>query len=129
MRGQIGFALQLIKPILDNQAKSFEVTEEATAQYNTWIQDRLSKSVWTECNSYYQIDRQRGSKNVATFPGPVSLFWWLTRTPPWDKFHGVAAEAWEKQQRINQIKGWGGLRVLALVVGYVLVLVMTCLIG
>ena len=121
MQEQIGFALQLTKPILDSQEKSFEVTEVATVDYNTWLQHRLSRSVWTECNSYYQIDRKRGSKNVATFPGPVSLFWWLTRTPLWNKFHGVAAEAWEKQRRINKIKGWGGLTALALVVvlGYI----------
>jgi hypothetical protein len=121
MRRQIGFALQLIKPVLDGQAKSFEVTEEATDEYNAWVQDGLSRSVWTECNSYYQIDGKRGSKNIAMFPGPVSLFWWLTRTPPWNKFHGVAAEAWEKQRRIDKIKKWGGLTVLTLVIvlGYV----------
>lgn len=113
---QIGFALQLIKPVLDSQAKSFEVAEEATEEYNAWVQNRLSRSVWTECNSYYQLDGQKGSKNISMFPGPVSLFWWLSLSPPWNKFHGVAAERWEKQRRINTGKWWSGLGILALVV-------------
>jgi hypothetical protein len=120
---QIGFALQLIKPILDNQAKSFEVTEEATEEYNTWLQGRLSKSVWTACNSYYQVDRQKQTKIIATFPGPVSLFWWLTRTPQWNKFHGVGAEAWKKQLSMNMAKRWS---VLALVVIAVVVNLKRC---
>lgn len=110
--GQIQFALQLVKPILDGQAKSFEIKADETDKYNTWLQDRLSTSVWTACNSYYQAGRQSKSKIIATFPGPVALFWWLTRYPQWEKFHAVGAEAWERQRRINKAKKWASLIVL-----------------
>lgn len=117
---QIGFAIQIIKPILDGQAKSFEVTEEATQRYNAWLQTRLSKSIWTECNSYYQVAGHKQSKVFALFPGPVSLFWWLTRAPSWNEFHGVSDEEWRKQRRLDRIKKWGRLVVLALapIMGY-----------
>ncbi|KAG6867011.1 hypothetical protein C0991_003927 [Blastosporella zonata] len=94
---KIGLAIQLIRPILEGKAKSFEVREEASDKYNTWLQNRLSRSVWTECNSYYQQGEQK--KIVATFPGPVGLFWWLTLWPRWNEFIGVGAGAWEKEQR------------------------------
>ncbi|KAF9469173.1 hypothetical protein BDZ94DRAFT_360082 [Collybia nuda] len=104
---QINFAIQLIKPILDGQAKSFEVADNATEEYNTWLQGRLSTSVWTQCNSYYQVGGQKHTKIVATFPGPVSLFWWLTLTPEWGVFRSVGAERWMKQHRITKAQEWG----------------------
>lgn len=111
---QIGFALQLIKPILDGQAKSFEISSEATDEYNTWLQDRLSTSVWTDCTSYYQ---GAGGKVISTFPGPVALFWWLTRSPRWELFRGVWGKEWEEQLRRNKSKKWawkwGFITVLA----------------
>ncbi|KAG5734570.1 hypothetical protein E4T56_gene5522 [Termitomyces sp. T112] len=96
---QIGLAIQLIKPILAGKAKSFEVREEATDKYNKWLQNRLVRSVWTDCNSYYQAGGQKQTKIIATFPGPVGLFWWLTLRPRWNEFIGVGAEAWETEQR------------------------------
>ncbi|EDR14376.1 uncharacterized protein LACBIDRAFT_292343 [Laccaria bicolor S238N-H82] len=105
---------QLIKPILDGQAKSFEISSEATDEYNTWLQDRLSTSVWTDCTSYYQ---GAGGKVISTFPGPVALFWWLTRSPRWELFRGVWGKEWEEQLRRNKSKKWawkwGFITVLA----------------
>lgn len=69
---QIQYALQIIKPIIEGHAKSFEVSKEATDKYNGWLQGRLSRSVWTDCTSYYQADGPR-SKIIATFPGSVTL--------------------------------------------------------
>jgi len=120
---QIGLAIQLIKPIFDGKANSFEVTEDATNKYNTWLQGRLSRSVWTDCNSYYQSGGQKQTKIIATFPGPVSLFWWLARSVRWDDFAGVEAEAWEKQRRWNTFKKGGvlvGLLALAAGLGFLL---------
>lgn len=115
--GKIGLALQLIKPVIDGQARSFEVTDDATNEYNAWLESRLSNSVWTECNSYYQVGGKK-TKIFATFPGPVTLFWWLTRYPRWEKFHGVGAERWEKQQKLNKTKKWSVLVVLVIAVGF-----------
>ncbi|KAJ3574820.1 hypothetical protein NP233_g1506 [Leucocoprinus birnbaumii] len=95
---QIGLALQLMKPVLEGKAKYFEITDEATDEYNSWLQGRLQNSVWTDCMSYYRSDRKLG-KIVATFPGPVALFWWLARTPVWSRYRAVGAEAWAAERR------------------------------
>ncbi|TFK42408.1 hypothetical protein BDQ12DRAFT_273676 [Crucibulum laeve] len=113
---QINMGIQLIKPILEGKAKSFAITEKATDEYNTWLQGRLSTSVWTECNSYYQAAGNNKSKLIATFPGPVSLFWWITRSPRWELFQAVGAEKWEKQRKMNRVKRWGMLAVLVVLV-------------
>lgn len=84
--------------MLDGKAKSFEITGEATDKYNDWLQGRLKTSVWTDCMSYYRRDRQLG-KIIATFPGPVTLFWWLSRRPEWERYRGEGAEAWERERR------------------------------
>ncbi|PFH54195.1 hypothetical protein AMATHDRAFT_478 [Amanita thiersii Skay4041] len=104
---QINHALQLIKPILDGQAKSFEVKEDVCDEYDGWVQKRLKTSVWMECNSYYQVGGNNETKNVATFPGPVSLFWWLIRTPDWSKFDGVGKEEWERVRRMETLRRVG----------------------
>jgi hypothetical protein len=117
MWAQIQHALQLVKPVVDGTAKSFEVKHEATDEYNEWLHKKLSTSVWTDCNSYYQLDGQ-GSKNIATFPGPVSLFWWQLRKPRWEAFKAVGAEAWERQRVLSGYKRWGLLTLcLSLAVG------------
>lgn len=100
--------MQLMKPVLEGKAKSFEITREATDEYNEWLQGRLEKSVWTDCMSYYRSDRKLG-KITATFPGPVALFWWLSRTPVWERYVAVGGERWEGSRE-------GGLGRLGMVV-------------
>lgn len=95
---QISFALQLIRPVLEGKAKSFEVTAEATDKYNNWLQKRLSTSVWTDCVSYYQT----GKKVSVTFPGPLTLFWWICRQPKWEKFRGIGSETWERERKVKR---------------------------
>jgi len=76
---QIDMAMQLIKRIIDGKARAVEVKDDVTDEYNSWLQGRLSQSVWVECNSYYQVGGTKETKIIATFPGPVALFWWLCR--------------------------------------------------
>ncbi|KAF9526978.1 hypothetical protein CPB83DRAFT_856911 [Crepidotus variabilis] len=103
---QINYLLQLIQPVIQGKAKSFEITAQATDEYNDWLQTRLSDSVWTECASYYHSGRDGTSRISATFPGPVTLFWWLTRRPKWDLFHGVDSAAWERDRKVEKVKTW-----------------------
>ncbi|KAF8637351.1 hypothetical protein AX17_002850 [Amanita inopinata Kibby_2008] len=114
---QINHAIQLIKPIIDGQVKSVEVKEGVCDEYNDWLQRRLRTSVWTECNSYYQFGRHKESKNVAAFPGPVALFWWLLRKPDWKKFDVVGGEGWEGERRMSEIRWWVWATML-IAVGY-----------
>jgi hypothetical protein len=98
---QINFVIQLLRPILEGKAQSFEITEEATDKYNEWLQARLQQSVWTDCISYYQAGRDNKTRIIGTFPGPVSLFWWICRRPDWKMFHTVGGQAWVKRARAS----------------------------
>ncbi|KAL4264575.1 L-ornithine N(5)-monooxygenase [Pleurotus pulmonarius] len=101
---QINLAVQLLKPVLEGKAKSFEVTDEATNKYDDWLQHRLSTSVWTDCHSYYHNNRtETKSRIVATFPGPVSYFWWMLRKPVWGDYTSVGAEPWFKSMRRKKL--------------------------
>ncbi|TFK55103.1 FAD/NAD(P)-binding domain-containing protein, partial [Heliocybe sulcata] len=95
---QIQYVLQLMKPVIDGEVKSFEVQSAASDAYNAWLQKRMEDSVWTECNSYYRSDRKHG-KVVANFPGTMSLFWWTLRKPRWEDFKVVGGKAWTERRR------------------------------
>lgn len=73
-----------MKPVLDGQVKALELTDRACDEYNAWLQERLKSSVWMDCNSYYR--QGMNGKNVSTFPGPVSLFWYMARNPVWSHY-------------------------------------------
>jgi hypothetical protein len=111
---QINLAIQLIRPVLDGKARSFAITSEATDEYNGWLQGRLAASVWTECMSYYRAGRRDG-KIVATFPGPVALFWWLARRPVWGRYRAEGAGAWERERR--ERRAWGLVFAVVVVLG------------
>ncbi|KAF8911968.1 hypothetical protein CPB84DRAFT_1671255, partial [Gymnopilus junonius] len=115
---QINFALQLIQPVLEGKVKSFEISEDATVKYNDWLQKRLQSSVWTDCVSYYQAGRKSKTRIVATFPGPVALFWWFCRGPKWELFHGEGGERWEKERKMRKMRRWAWMTALVIVVGY-----------
>ena len=106
--------------MLEGRAKSFEVTDGATDKYNDWLQSRLQTSVWTDCVSYYQAGRDSKTKIIGTFPGPVSLFWWFCRRPRWEMFHGIGAEAWERQRRLSQVRNWSLATFLVVGMGILL---------
>ena len=42
----INYALRILKPVLDGDAASVEVTTKAEHDYAYWVQDALSKRVW-----------------------------------------------------------------------------------
>jgi hypothetical protein len=81
---QISLAAQLMKPVLQGKVMSYELTDEASDDYNRWLQERLNSSVWVECSSYYRAGMN--GKNFTTFPGPVTLFWYIARNPVWSHF-------------------------------------------
>jgi len=105
---QINYALQLIEPVIRGAASSFEVKTEATNKYNDMIQNRLSRSVFAQCVSWY---RTGGDGKISSlFPGPLILFWWWLRSPVWTDYKVVGAEAWARQRRWSKIR-----KVVALV--------------
>lgn len=88
---QIHHTMQLIKPIITGAVRSFAVREEASSKYNLWVQKRLAQTVWNFCHSYYRRESADG-KIFGTFPGSVSLFWWLARSPRYSDYEIVGRE-------------------------------------
>jgi hypothetical protein len=114
---QVEYVLQLLKPIIDGKAKSFEVTAAATDEYNDWVQSRLRTMAWNGCSSWYRLSGS--GKNVLMFPGPVSLFWCMMHTPRWAHFITVGAERWEAERRSRALCIWAAALLVPLVAALV----------
>jgi hypothetical protein len=99
---QIAHAMRLIAPVLARDARSFEVRTDVFARYNVWIQRRLARSVWAHCRSYYR-GREADGRNIAIFPGPVTLFWWLAQRARLDDYVAVGAEGLERKRRVRHM--------------------------
>lgn len=110
-----------MNPIINGKAKSLQVTQKATTYYNTWIQKRMESTVFFSCLSYYRGDNKAGAKNLATFPGMMSLYWWITRKPRWDDFKVVGGEQWFYQQleRKVALTNYALVGLLVCIVGYI----------
>jgi len=93
---QIGLAMKLMKPVLAGQLKSVEIKPEVSDKYNEWLQERLQGSVWTQCDSYYHLDGDKKGLNIANFPGPAALLYWIIRR----------AERWDQWKIVEAEKGW-----------------------
>ncbi|KAG1827114.1 FAD/NAD(P)-binding domain-containing protein [Suillus subaureus] len=115
---QVNYIMKLMKPIINGKAKSLEVTQKATTYYNTWIQRRMASTIFLSCFSYYRGDNRTGAKNVATFPGMISLYWWITRKPRWDDFKVVGGEQWFYQRRKVALMNYALVGLMVSVVGY-----------
>ncbi|KAF8888353.1 hypothetical protein BD779DRAFT_1623853 [Infundibulicybe gibba] len=99
---QVDYIVKLIKPILNGDVSSFEVTNKATDAYNDRIHKRLSKSVFMSCLSWY---RTGGDGRVTSiFPGASTRFWWWLRRPVWSHYIAVGAERWERRLRNQRIR-------------------------
>lgn len=78
------------------------------------MQKRLVGTVWNFCNSYYRRESANG-KIFVTFPGPVSLFWWLARRPRYSDYEIVGGERWKRTQR--QREGiWTALKFIGIMI-------------
>ncbi|VDC07261.1 unnamed protein product [Peniophora sp. CBMAI 1063] len=110
---QIDHALQLIRPVVQGKAAAFEVKEGVFGRYNEWLQGRLRKSVWAHCRSYYR-GRTEDGRNYAIFPGPVSLFWWITHKVRFSDYEAIGAEKFERERRRKRWAASIGAVVLAL---------------
>ncbi|KAG8689841.1 hypothetical protein FRC09_012238 [Ceratobasidium sp. 395] len=95
---QINYAMQLIEPVIRGKAKSFSPKAAANRAYNEWIQDELSRTVWTSCISWYHAGNGKG-KLIATWPATQGYLWWLLRTPIWADYETVGGEKWIKRRR------------------------------
>ncbi|WWC91776.1 uncharacterized protein L201_006723 [Kwoniella dendrophila CBS 6074] len=55
-----------------------EVNAKATENYNQWIDDGISKTVWNDKESWFHADGGKG-RVFTHWPGPATLYWWINR--------------------------------------------------
>ncbi|CAE6443561.1 unnamed protein product [Rhizoctonia solani] len=95
---QINYAMQLIKPIIRGQAKSFVPKARATQAYNDYLQEELKHTVWTSCISWYHAGENRRGK-LMTWPATQTYMWWMMRTPIWRDYETIGGDKWLKRQQ------------------------------
>ena len=109
---QVNYMMQIIKPIVNGLATSFEPTDAASDKYNEWVQSKLSKSVWSGCSSWYRTNGGKG-KITGLFPGTFMQFWWTLWTPVWTDFKVVGGSRWERRRTfakvVNTLLGLGAI--------------------
>lgn len=89
-----------MRPVIEGKARSFEVQREISHAYNDALQRRIGNTTWVSCQSYY---RTGNGKVIATFPGPVILFWYLTRKVNWSDYMAVDADEWKRELKVGTI--------------------------
>ncbi|THU85879.1 FAD/NAD(P)-binding domain-containing protein [Dendrothele bispora CBS 962.96] len=119
---QINYIMQVIRPILQKRIGSVDVRGEATDRYNEKIHERLERSVFVDCVSWYR--KGRDGKVSSVFPGAGTLFWWWLRKVDWRHYEvdRESKERWEKE--LGRRRFWSVVRrlvVLSAVVGLVVV--------
>ncbi|QRV78305.1 flavin-containing monooxygenase/FMO family protein [Ceratobasidium sp. AG-Ba] len=102
---QMDYVVQLLKPILNRQAKSFVPKAESSRSWNVWVQQQLSqKHVWGSCSSWYRAGGQQG-KVVALWAGSTTHMWWSLRKPLLENFEFDGGERlFRGKQSVDFIK-------------------------
>lgn len=108
---QIDYILQLVKPVIQNLASSFEVTNLANDKFNKAIQTKLSTSIWSNCASWYRHDYT--GKIITQWPGTATEYWWQMRTPVWSHYKAIGASKWILRQRVASFVRGAGVVSLA----------------
>ncbi|OIW22691.1 FAD/NAD(P)-binding domain-containing protein [Coniochaeta ligniaria NRRL 30616] len=85
VENSINYALRIIKPVLDGEARAAEVRLEAERAYVERIQGDLQKMVFASgCGSWYVKDVDGGRQwNAATYPWTQAYFWYRSLFPVW----------------------------------------------
>ncbi|KAF3766799.1 monooxygenase [Cryphonectria parasitica EP155] len=81
----INYALRVIKPLLDGQGTTAELSFDAEQKYVYKMQDALSKTVLaTGCGSWYVSKLDNGKEwNMAVYPWTQGHYWWRSLFPVW----------------------------------------------
>ncbi|KAG6039002.1 hypothetical protein E4U41_003357 [Claviceps citrina] len=79
----INYALRVIKPVLDGEAKFAEVRRDAEERYSRDLQAALRKTVWfSGCRNWYNKEDADGNKwNSITYPYFQPVYWYESFFP------------------------------------------------
>ncbi|KAK4955995.1 hypothetical protein LTR10_006935 [Elasticomyces elasticus] len=94
---QINFVLRLVEPILKSlqnpqrgllastkEVEAVDVKPEVAIQHNNWLQDKLSKLVWSSGCTSWALDPN--GVNIAMYPEFQYMFWWRSIFIPSNDF-------------------------------------------
>ncbi|KAG8214550.1 hypothetical protein J3R82DRAFT_9611 [Butyriboletus roseoflavus] len=98
---QVSYSLQLVKPVLDGLVSAFTVKAHATDAYNAKLQERLSRSVHTQC---YSWQRTSGTGKVFNaFPWAITVWWWRLRRPIWAHYTAIDGKKWVRKRTMEKM--------------------------
>jgi len=124
---QINFMLRLITPILGSlhlpqrglmtpkqEVKAVDVRPEATKEHITWLQNKLSKLVWSSGCTSWALDPETGV-NIAMYPEYQFWFWWRSVFVPGKDFayDVVDKKKGKHGSKSLMVGGWKGVRQFA----------------
>ncbi|PPQ72534.1 hypothetical protein CVT26_004012 [Gymnopilus dilepis] len=107
---QVGYMMQLIKPVLDGKASSFEVLPEANEAYVNKVQRMFDDTVFNFCGSWYRVNGT--GRNVMIFPGSAIKFWWWCRSVVWDHYKVVGPDGKQTKEFARKLSSSSGLTAL-----------------
>jgi cation diffusion facilitator CzcD-associated flavoprotein CzcO len=85
MEAQAGWISQVVRGIADGRARHVAVRPEVAAAYDGEMQDRLARSAWAGCQSWYRD----GGRITTNWPGLVSEYLARTATVDWAELEEV----------------------------------------
>ncbi len=90
LESQIAHVMRCLHALRANNAQAIEVRPDVYAAYTAHIQNRLSRTVWMGCTSWYVDERGYNSTN---WPGFTLSYRWLTRTARMSAYRFLPAKA------------------------------------
>jgi cation diffusion facilitator CzcD-associated flavoprotein CzcO len=90
IESQVRYALKAMNLVRRNRARAIEVRRSTQDRFNTQIQRRLAKGVWSTggCTNWY-LDAQGVNRTI--WPGQTWRYWWDTRAAKPVDFELVAS--------------------------------------
>lgn len=86
IESQVKYILQCIHRIADKNLRYLDVKEDVTSKHNERLQERLSKKVWADCQSWYLTEE---GKNTTLWPGFTFEYWLRTSRVKFAAFREV----------------------------------------
>lgn len=86
IENSVNFALRILKPVLGSPDGVVELKREAEKRYVDYIQNDLSKTVWSSgCQSWYTQSNSQNSRewNAMVYPYSQGYLWYRSLFPSW----------------------------------------------
>jgi 4-hydroxyacetophenone monooxygenase len=78
---QVHYVTECLKRMVEDDLATMEVTEEACAEFNEMLQERLENTIWMQSGTAHGYYRHHTGKIVLAFPGPNVEYWKMLRRP------------------------------------------------